>query len=339
MASKKPITLDDLWQMERLGMPSLSPDGAHAVLTVSRHQMADNSAHSALWLLSTLGGAPRQLTQCGDKDGQPQFSPRGDRVGFVAKREQQGHKDTVSQFYAIPVDGGEAQRIGDVATGIDAFRWCPDGEHIVFVSWVWSGLKGAKAQAKAMQAHQARKITGVATSAGLYRYWDHMLPEGRVPHLHRMNLRSGKVQDLFEGSDYSLDWCEPDAHCFDISPDGKRLVFAFDPSPERRTDGRFALAPTAHASPAWPATRPCATPCRASWRCSRRVSRWRWSAPNGTTRWLPHCCGRTTAARCCWPPNNKASATSGALIWPTGAPRCWCRVARCKALTNAPARW
>ena len=242
MARKKPITLDDLWQMDRLGTPSLSPDGAHAVLTVSRHTMADNSARSALWLLSTLGGAPRQLTQCGDKDGQPQFSPRGDRVGFVAKREQQGHKDTVPQFYAIPVDGGEAQRIGEVATGIDAFRWCPDGEHIVFVSWVWPGLKGAKAQAKAMQARQARKITGIATSAGLYRYWDHMLPEGRVPHLHRMNLRNGKVHDLFEGTAYSLDWCEPDANCFDIAPDGKRIVFAFDPSPERRTDGRFALA-------------------------------------------------------------------------------------------------
>ena len=32
---------------------------------------------------------------------------------------------------------GEARRVGDVATGVEAFRWCPDGEHIVFISWVW----------------------------------------------------------------------------------------------------------------------------------------------------------------------------------------------------------
>ena len=107
MARKKPITLEDLWQMQRLGTPSLSPDGAQVVLAVSRHEMADNSAHSALWLLSTLGGAPRQLTQCGDKDGQPQFSPRGDRIGFVARREQQGQKDSTPQFYVIAADGGE----------------------------------------------------------------------------------------------------------------------------------------------------------------------------------------------------------------------------------------
>ena len=116
MARKKPITIDDLWQMERLGTPSLSPDGAQAVVTVTRHTMDDNGSHGALWLLSTLGGRPRQLTACGDKDGQPQFSPRGDRIGFVAKRDQQGSKDSAPQFYLIPADGGEAQRVGSVAT-------------------------------------------------------------------------------------------------------------------------------------------------------------------------------------------------------------------------------
>lgn len=242
MPKRRPITVEDLWAMERLGPPSLSPDGAQAVVSVSRHSMDDNKAASALWLLSTLGGQPRQLTQCGDKDGAPQFSPQGDCVGFTAQREQQGKKDDTPQFYVIPTDGGEARRVGDVATGVEGFRWCPDGEHIVFISWVWPALKGAKAQAKALKDFKARKTTGIATSAGLYRHWDHFVPEGRVPHLHRMNLRSGKVQDLFEATPYSLDWCDPDADSFDISPDGKRIVFAFDPKPEKRTDGRFALA-------------------------------------------------------------------------------------------------
>jgi dipeptidyl aminopeptidase/acylaminoacyl peptidase len=129
-----------------------------------------------------------------------------------------------------------------VVTGVEAFRWCPDGQHILFVSWVWPQLKGAKAQAKALKEREADKSTGVVTSEGLYRYWDHMLPQGRVPHLHRMNLKTGQVQDLFEGTPYSLDWCEPDANCFDISPDGRRVVFAFDPAPERRIDSRHALA-------------------------------------------------------------------------------------------------
>ncbi len=242
MPRKKPITIDDLWQLQRLGPPSLSPDGAQAVCALASYSMDDNRAESALWLLSTLGGAPRRLTHCGDKDGQPRFCPDGHQIGFVSQREQQGSKDETPQFYLIPVDGGEARRVGEVSTGVGAFRWCPDGRHIVFVSWVWPELKGAKAQARAMKDFKARKETGIATSEGQYRHWDQFLPMGRVPHLLRLDTRSGKLVDLFEGSGYSLGWADPDANSFDISPDGKRLVFAYDPAPEQRIDGRFALA-------------------------------------------------------------------------------------------------
>ena len=249
MARKKPITVEDLWAMTRLGAPSLSPDGAQAVVALNRHSMDENTAQSALWLLSTLGGAPRALTQCGDKDGQPRWSSHrqdgSELIAFTAKREQEGHKDAAGQLYVIAPDGGEARRAADVATGVDAFRWCPDGQRLVFVSWVWPALKGNKAQAKAMQAFKDRKETGYVTSAAQYRHWDHNLPMGRVPHLHLLTLgesaKEGKVRDLFEGTPYQLALAEPGAHDFDISPDGKRVVFAFDPAPEKRGDGRYVL--------------------------------------------------------------------------------------------------
>ena len=245
MARPKPLTVDDLWSMARLGSaPSLSPDGALAVCSLASFSMDENKSSAALWLLSTQGGAPRPLTQCGEKDGQPSFSPHGDLIGFVAKREQQGQKDEAPQFYVIPPDGGEARRVGDVATGIEAFRWCPGGRQIIFISWVWPDLKGAKAQARAMKDFKARKESGYVTSEAFYRYWDHFTPAGRVPHLHLMAVagsQAGKVRDLFEGTAYELQRGEPDANCFDVSPDGKRLVFAHDPAPEKRSDGRFAL--------------------------------------------------------------------------------------------------
>jgi dipeptidyl aminopeptidase/acylaminoacyl peptidase len=238
----KHLTVDHLWQIERIGPPSVAPDGAQAVCSVSRHSMDDNKSSTSLWLLSTLGGAPRALTQCGDKDGQPQFSPRGDLVGFIAKREQQGAKDEEAQFYVIAPDGGEARRVATVATGVEAFRWFPDGRRIAFVSWVWPGLKGDKAQAKQHKEFSERKETGYATSEALYRHWDHCVPMGRVPHLHVMDLGTGRVQDLFEGTHFELTRREPDANTFDISPDGRRIVFAHDPAAEKRGDGRHALA-------------------------------------------------------------------------------------------------
>ena len=71
MARKKPITVEDLWNIERLGAPSLAPDGAQAVATLTRFSMAENKGQSSQWLLSTLGGQARRLTSAGEKDGTP----------------------------------------------------------------------------------------------------------------------------------------------------------------------------------------------------------------------------------------------------------------------------
>jgi dipeptidyl aminopeptidase/acylaminoacyl peptidase len=250
MAKKKPrFTIEDLWQVQRLAEPSLSPDGAQAVASVSRYSMEDNKATSALWLFSTLGGEPRLLTTGGEKDGHPAWSPAGDTIAFTARREQEGAKDDEPQLYLIAPDGGEARRAATVATGVEAFRWLPDGRRIAFVSWVRPQLKGTAAQAKAHKAFKERKETGYVTSQAQYRYWDRNLPMDRVAHLHLLELGDSaggrgkaRVRDLFEGTGYELTRADPDTNAFDVSPDGKRIVFAFDPAEEKRIDGRNALA-------------------------------------------------------------------------------------------------
>ena len=82
MPKANPISVEKLWQLDRLGAPSLSPDGAQVVVPVTRYSMDDNKGASTLWLLSTLGGQARTLTTAGDKDGQPQWSPQVQRLCF-----------------------------------------------------------------------------------------------------------------------------------------------------------------------------------------------------------------------------------------------------------------
>ena len=242
MATKqRTFTVDDLWQIERVGALAVAPDGSQAVCSVTSYSMQENKASSSLWLLSTFGGEPRRLTSCGEKDGQAAWSPNGSGIAFVAKREQEGKKDEAPQLYLIAPDGGEARRLTQFAPGIEAFKWFPDGKRIAFVAWVWPELKGEKAQAKRHKEFKERKETGYATSESLYRFWDHHVPMGRVAHLLVLDVASGRITDLFEGTPYELSRAEPDANAFDISPDGRRIAFAYDPDPDKRLDNCRAL--------------------------------------------------------------------------------------------------
>ncbi|MFG6447083.1 S9 family peptidase [Roseateles sp. BYS180W] len=241
-ASLDPSTL---WQLARLGAPSLCPDGAQAVCALTQPELAHNRSSSALWLLSTLGGAPRRLTSAGSpqgKDGNPRWSPRGDHIAFIAQREQEGVKDEAPQLYLIPPDGGEARRLTQVPSGVEDFKWFPDGRRIAFIAWVFPQLKGQTAQAKAHKQQQERKDSAYVTEETLYRYWDQNLPMGRVPHLLVVDVDSGRVQDLFEGSAHELRRAEPSATDFDISPDGRRIVFVHDPHPHKDLQHCHALA-------------------------------------------------------------------------------------------------
>ena len=237
----RPLDARTLWQLSRIGGLALAPDGARAVCSVTDHDVELNSASTALWLLSTLGGAPRQLTRCGDKDGQAAWSPQGDRIAFVARREQQGSKDGTPQLYLISPDGGEAARISHFAPGIEHFKWMPDGQHILFAAWVWPGLKGAAAQNKQHKSWSERKESGYATSQAYYRYWDHNIPQDRVQHLLMLDIASGRITDLFEGTAFELDRANDSNTAYDVHPGGRRIAFAHDPQPVQRLGNPGAI--------------------------------------------------------------------------------------------------
>ncbi len=236
------LDVEKLWKLERIGSVALAPDGSAAACAVTSYSMEDNKGASSLWLLPTGSCSPRRLTSAGEKDGQPAWSPDGDRIAFLARREQEGKKDTERQLYVIPAAGGEAERKSHFAPGIDDFKWMPDGKRIAFISWVWPAVKGARAQEREHKAFTERKESGYVTSEAQYRHFDRNLPMGRVVHLHLLDLASGRVTDLFEGTGYELPRADPCAAHFDISPDGKRIAFTYDPAPQKRNVNSLALA-------------------------------------------------------------------------------------------------
>jgi dipeptidyl aminopeptidase/acylaminoacyl peptidase len=229
----QPIRSEDLWKLARLSQPSLSPDGAQVACTVTEYDVPANKGRASLWLLNTLGGAPRRLTQCGERDGDAQWSPDGRSIAFLARREGLLGKDSAPQLYLMPPDGGEARRLTDLATGVSAARWFPDGKKLAFISWVWPDLKGAKKQAARLQEQQASKVKAHVVEHTTYRFWDHWLSDGRVPHLFVVDVDSGRCRDLFEKSPYQLTLADPGRDHYAIAPDGREICFCFNPDADK----------------------------------------------------------------------------------------------------------
>ncbi len=238
MATKtRRLRAEDLWRLARPAQPTLSPDGAQVCVSVSTFDMEENKGASKLWLLSTFGGKPRPLTEAGEKDGEPRWSPDGTRIAFVAKRD----KDDEPQLWLIAPDGGEARRVTRMPTGVSGIKWFPDSRRVAFISWVWPDCAGYKAHEARYKEHKDSKVKAHVVEHEAYRYWDHWLSDGRVPRLFVVDVQSQRITDLFFGTPYELPRADPSALHYDIAPDGREIAFTFDPAEEKRPDHEHHL--------------------------------------------------------------------------------------------------
>jgi dipeptidyl aminopeptidase/acylaminoacyl peptidase len=228
--AKRPMTVEDLWAIERFGAPSPSPDGTWVAVDVASYDMEENARRSSLWLYPTRGAAePVRLTaHARGRDRSPAWSPDGRRVAFVSERDG----DEAPQLYVISTSGGEARRVTSLATGASSPKWFADGRRLAFVSWVWPDLAGAEAQAARVAERRASKVKALAIETSCYRFWDHWLADGRVPHLLVVDVETGECRDLFEGTPLKLSPYAESAELgpskFDVSPDGAEVAFTAD---------------------------------------------------------------------------------------------------------------
>ena len=122
----------------------------------------------------------------------------------------------------------------DFAPGIESFRGCPAAS--ASPSSPGCGRScGDKAQAKRFKEFKERKETGLRHQRGAVPLLGSLAADGPRAACTCSTSASGRIVDLFEGTDWELSRAEPDANCFDVSPDGRRIVFAHDPAPSAWT--------------------------------------------------------------------------------------------------------
>src|SRR5437899_2385771 len=233
-AQKRAMTVDDLFKFKRVSDPQISPDGKWDVYTVATvEDVASNKISSNLWLASSDGKTPRQLTTTPKKDRQPRWSPDGKSILFVSTRSG------TPQLWVIDLDGGEARQLTKVSTGVSEPIWSRDGKRIAFVSTVWPEFsdkpfkESDKLNKEKIDEQDGSPVKARVFTRLFFRHWDDYVEDKRM-HLFVCDFADGKTgepRDVTPG-DYdafptSDTFSSSVNHTF--SPDGTHLLFTSPP--------------------------------------------------------------------------------------------------------------
>ena len=119
-----------MMKVKRIGSVQVSPNGDWVVFTVREAVMEGNRSEyrTQFHLADAKGESDVQLTQGGASCEDPQWSPDGRWIAFLS--EQSGKKN----LRVIRPNGGEAQQVSDVKSGVGNFKWSPDGKQLAFTA-------------------------------------------------------------------------------------------------------------------------------------------------------------------------------------------------------------
>ncbi|MBV8364478.1 MAG: PD40 domain-containing protein, partial [Candidatus Eremiobacteraeota bacterium] len=191
-ASARTLTFMDVRRIVTFSDPQISPNGKEIAYIRHRTDFSADRYRGDLMLINVQNRNARRLTLGRRGVSSPRWSPQGDRLAFIA---QTSGKESQSQVFILPMNGGDAMQRTHAKTGVERFAWSPDGQRIAFVAQDENPSKNA------IERHLDAFEVGDN---------DYLRTEASVPsHLWIINARGGAATRLTRGT-FSLSTIDPD---------------------------------------------------------------------------------------------------------------------------------
>ena len=242
LAQQHPITFDDMAGIRRIGAPQVSPDGRWVAYDASSVDLPANYRHSAIYLVPSNGGDSRRITDGVKQDEGPAWSPDGKTIAYVSDRD-----GGAKQVWLYDVATSASRKLTNLQGGAGNLKWMPDGSGLMLASDIYPdcGVEPQcikdKTTAEGNKPSQARVITSL-----LYRHWKAWQEPTRA-HIVLYPLAGAGSRDLTPGAFDAPPFSVGGGDEFDVSPDGKELVYArnSDQHPELSTNSDLFIVPIA----------------------------------------------------------------------------------------------
>jgi dipeptidyl aminopeptidase/acylaminoacyl peptidase len=133
--SKRPVVPDDLLSLRDASDVHLSPSGTKVVFVLSSIEKPSGREYSNIWVASTNGDSPKQITQGQFNDLMPRWSPDGREIAFSSNRSGQ------PSLWIVDTDTGKSQMLAPwprsnsyISKPSEMMAWSPDGREIAFAA-------------------------------------------------------------------------------------------------------------------------------------------------------------------------------------------------------------
>ncbi len=127
--AKRGLTADDIYRMQEVSEPRVSPDGKLIAYTVTSNDRESDKRRTALWMVSWDGRQGLQLTHGSESAQSPRWSPDGNYLAFTMARPE----DSKDQVWVLDRRGGEARQLTHLTGELDSYEWSPDSKRLAIV--------------------------------------------------------------------------------------------------------------------------------------------------------------------------------------------------------------
>ena len=212
MNEKRYLSIEEVVSLPTLSGTNISDDGKNVAFVKKTANWKDNLYRNHVWIYEKDKGQCYPLTTKDIDSTSPSWSPDSRYIAYLSTVGDGDNKK--SQIFVKSIDGYSGVQITDEKEGVSNFKWEPTGKGFYYV-----------AQSKESESIKRRKE--------LYGDFQHIGKEYQNNCLYYIEIKQVKDKDehensvvyqLTNGKDFHI-------HEFDISNDGKKVVFMAIPSP------------------------------------------------------------------------------------------------------------